>query len=260
MKLAGSDLWGAALKIPETIERGIDYPDSCSAAAWSPNPHHAVIASVHGDGINRLWDADTGMVIKRYLCQYDDYENIAFSPDGLLLASWTAYYQIRLWEVATGQEVRRFEGHRDWIYSMAFGPDGSLLVSGSVDKTIRLWHVATGQELRCLRGHVNHVNSVAFSPDGTKIISGSSDNTIRVWEAASGRCLAVIGILPEGWVAYTPDGRYKLGGESARGFWHGIGLCRFEAGELDPYVPGIRRVPLDEPLWEAEVNYSVPRS
>jgi 3',5'-cyclic AMP phosphodiesterase CpdA len=31
-------------------------------------------------------------------------------------------------------------------------------------------------------------------------------------------------------------------------FWWAITQCRFEPGELDPYVPSIRRVPADEPI------------
>jgi hypothetical protein len=45
---------------------------------------------------------------------------------------------------------------------------------------------------------------------------------------------------PRSWVAFSPDGRYKLGGIPAGGFWHVINLCRFEAGELDDWIPGLR--------------------
>ena len=34
--------------------------------------------------------------------------------------------------------------------------------------------------------------------------------------------------------------RYKVGGDLAGSFWHVIGLCRFEPGELDPYLPDLR--------------------
>jgi hypothetical protein len=33
--------------------------------------------------------------------------------------------------------------------------------------------------------------------------------------------------------------------------WWAIKLCRFTPGELDPYVPGIRRLPAEERLWPA---------
>ncbi|MGH8479452.1 MAG: hypothetical protein ACREXK_07745 [Gammaproteobacteria bacterium] len=54
---------------------------------------------------------------------------------------------------------------------------------------------------------------------------------------------------PEGWAAVTPDGRYKLGGDTAGAFWFAINLCRFEPGELDPYLPEcLRRLAPEEPI------------
>ncbi len=93
------------------------------------------------------------------------------------------------------------------------------------------------------------VLSVTFSPDGKTIASGSDIGTAKIWDVATGRCLVILGHLPEGWVAFTPEGRYKLGGEIAGGFWHSINLCRFEPGELDPYLPEPLRMPDDEPFF-----------
>lgn len=72
---------------------------------------------------------------------------------------------------------------------------------------------------------------------------------MRLWDVASGTCLAVLVSLPEDWVAFTPDGRYRSGGVITGGFWHAIGLCRFEPGELDPYLSTPLRVPDGEPLF-----------
>jgi NAD(P)-dependent dehydrogenase (short-subunit alcohol dehydrogenase family) len=70
----------------------------------------------------------------------------------------------------------------------------------------------------------------------------------ELWEASSGKCVAVLAGLSEGWVAFSPDGRYRVGGNVAGNFWHAINLCRFEVGELDEFIPGLRLKP-DEPLF-----------
>ena len=97
-----------------------------------------------------------------------------------------------------------------------------------------------------------------FSPGGEQLVSGSSDGTIRLWEVATGRCLGILWPLPTaGRPSFTPDGRYKLGGIPAGEFWHVIELCRFEPGELDDLVPGLRLADdasfLDLPPWTARL-------
>jgi WD40 repeat protein len=154
---------------------------------------------------------------------------------------------VRLWDVATGRFLRTSEGHKNWVLSIAFSPDGKTLASGSSDNAVRLWDVATGGSLRAFEGHKNGVLSIAFSPDGKTLASGSSDNTVRLWDVATAVCFAILLSGPEGWAAFTPDGRYKLGGDIAGAIWHVAGLCHFDPGELDPYLPHLR-VPDDAPL------------
>jgi WD40 repeat protein len=166
--------------------------------------------------------------------------SVAFSPDGKAFASASSDKSIRLWDTQSGREIRALSGHEDSVRSVAFSPDGKALASGSHDNSIRLWETQSGHEIRALRGHEDSLRSVAFSPDGIVLASGSDDNSIRLWDVATGRCMAILGLLPEGWVAFTSDCRYKCGGQIAGEFWHAINLCRFEVGELDEFVPGLR--------------------
>ena len=95
---------------------------------------------------------------------------------------------------------------------------------------------------------------VTVSAEGSLLASASIDGTARPWDVEAGRCLAALAHLPEGWVAFTPDGRYRYGGEVGGGFWHAINLCRFEIGELDSYLPTPLLFPEDELLvpWMAK--------
>ena len=204
------------------------------------NPDGTILASGSADKSIRLWNVDSRKRLGVLTGHLNSVNSVSFSPDGEILASCSDDESVRLWQVESGREIRALTGHQGAVKSAAFSPDGTTLASASEDTTIRLWRLGRGREFVVFAGHQKPVLSVVFSPDGKSLASGSDDGTIRLWKVASGLCLAVLLPLPEGWVAYSPDGRYKFGGIPAGGFWHAINLCRFEIGELDELVPGLR--------------------
>jgi WD40 repeat protein len=113
---------------------------------------------------------------------------VALSPDGKWLASaiWNDA-TVTLWATTTGQQIRKLAGHTEQATAVAFSPDGQWLASGSYDTTVKLWDVANGQEIRTFRGHSDAVYGVAFSPDGQWLASGSDDTTVKVWDVATGQ-------------------------------------------------------------------------
>ncbi len=91
-----------------------------------------------------LCEARTGRVLRRWSdsgVASRMYEQLAFSPDGRLLAT-SDESAIHLWEVATGKEVCLLRGHRGEIATLNFGADGRRLVSGSLDSTVLVWDLA----------------------------------------------------------------------------------------------------------------------
>jgi WD40 repeat protein len=154
---------------------------------------------------------------------------------------------VRIWETQSGLPRLTLRGHDAKVTSVAFSPDGRTLASGAHDDTVRIWDAQSGLPRLTLHGHDQAVTCVAFSPDGLTLASAAWDNTVRIWDTQTGQCRAVLLATSTGWAVLLPDGRYKQVGNVDGLFWQAIGLCRFEPGELDEFMPGLR-VADDQPL------------
>jgi hypothetical protein len=132
--------------------------------------------------------------------------DVAFSPNGQLLATGSDDKTARLWEVKTGLQVNILR-HTGGVGGVAFSPDGRLLATAGWDKAVRLWEVKTGKQVGILE-HADWVRDVDFSRDGRLLASAGGDKTARLWEVKTGK---QVGVLEHtDWVRdvdFSPDGR-----------------------------------------------------
>jgi WD40 repeat protein len=215
------------------------------------SPAGRLIATGCDDGKVRLFDRTTAECVACLFAHTDRVYEVRFNADGSMLASIGNDGTAVLWDVASGQVVHTLRSQRGKLWAGGFSPDGRLLAAAGDDTVIYLWDVATGAHLHTLQGHTRRIWSVAFSPDGRLLASGADDGTTRLWDLgdpAHPRLRLTLLGLPDAWAAVTPDGRYKTEGTLAGEFWHVIALCRFEVGELDPFLREVHTVPLNEPF------------
>jgi WD40 repeat protein len=144
-------------------------------------------------------------------------QSVAFSADGLTLASASEDTTVKLWNLTlsplSAQERATLTGHTQQVTSVALSPDGSRAASGSWDQTVKIWDAASGAELLTLAGPTAWVWSVTFSPDGRYLAAGSDDGVARVWEVVSGQLVFASDGQARGvmGVAFSPDGRLLAG-------------------------------------------------
>jgi eukaryotic-like serine/threonine-protein kinase len=155
--------------------------------AFSPEGSQLAVTTHHP--AVTIWNPTTGAEGKVFGGHTSVPKNVAFSPDGKLLASGagdiarTEPGEVCVWEAETAREVWRLRGHTDPIYGVVFSPDGRRLVSASQDHTVKIWDPQSGREVLTLRAHSDTVRAVAFSPDGWCLATACADGTIKLWDA-----------------------------------------------------------------------------
>ncbi len=89
-----------------------------------------------------LWESASGKERLALTGPQSQVADVAFSPDGRLLAAGAWDNIVYVWDTATGKQVARLEGHQGWVMSLTFSPDGRRLASGSQDTTALIWNVS----------------------------------------------------------------------------------------------------------------------
>lgn len=108
---------------------------------------------------------------------------VAFSPDGVLVASGDRSAGLVVWEAETGRQFLDLAEHKGAINAIAWRDDSNVFASASDDGTVKLWDIVAGKSLKSINAHDGGATGVAFDHEG-RLITCGKDRKVKLWDAA----------------------------------------------------------------------------
>lgn len=102
-----------------------------------PKTNHMV--RKQNDDPIRIWDVETGVLVKELAGHGGQVKSLVFIDDGQILVSGSYDRTIRIWDVAGGTLLSTLPGHGDYVASVAVSRNAKYLASGGGVAEIKIW-------------------------------------------------------------------------------------------------------------------------
>ena len=174
-------------------------------AYFGIDPQDKSLAYNHGDAGVVIVERKTG---RRVNIPVPDKPMIAYSPDGLHIATSGYGTVVEMRRVADGASVRQFHiGGTEGGLTPVFSPDGKLLVVGNRNDKTYIFDVASGEQVHVLDR--KSTQQPAYSPDGALLAIGYVDAKVGIWNVATGTLVKLLDSETSEvfTLAWSPDGQ-----------------------------------------------------
>jgi WD40 repeat protein len=179
-------------------------------------PDGAILASTGGQSENFdicIWDVASGQQIATLTAHTDNVWDLAFSPDGQLLASVSSDRTVKIWDWRAKQVLKTLDFPGE-VASVRFSPDGQSLAAGGVDEPLdqirnaAIWTFAVGSWAPLLKyPEYWNILTLNYSPNGSALVGGGTSRNVQVWNVGDSNPIYTLNHAHQvGKAAISPDG------------------------------------------------------
>lgn len=203
------------------LVRTVDVSDGIFSMAWNPNINQLVV----GPTPLKLIDVSTGELIYQLPDHAGIAGEVAWSPDGSLIASASSDAAVRIFQAAEGELLSTMTlvayynlnvGDRyTSSISLDWAPTGAKLAFGTENGTLRVWDFSgdnqeytatTNSSEGVFQAHDKGVISVDWNPIYPLIATTGKDNLVRIWDVETEELLGETHLDTLSTAAWSADG------------------------------------------------------
>jgi WD40 repeat protein/DNA-binding SARP family transcriptional activator len=202
--LSGDD---RATVIELSTGEAVDIPGRAGALALSPDGSTVALGR-QGNQI-RLFDTASRSFLGPSLGEplpLEGSEEVAFSPDGAMVASIGGRANVRIWDAEGPDLITEVQGNSGQGRALAWDPRGGVLATAGADG-VSIWEAPSFEHVATVPSG-GGVLDLAYSADGSRLATVSEDGATRVFDTGSwGEVLGLTGDDYLVSVALSPDGK-----------------------------------------------------
>ncbi len=160
-------------------------------------PDGREIATAAYDDTLRVFDAESGALLRMCRGSARQIQGLAWSPDGSFLTTWQRQFSVSVWYGEQRPFLPVLRGHSGRVRTARFTADGRHVFTSSDDGTARAWSVPTGApelvfDAGAAESRSEPLLGVAFDANVRRVATTDASGRVRVWDGRDARLEHVV--------------------------------------------------------------------